>query len=93
MASVAEGVFGDGLPWGMVASGAGIGVLIILFDEYLKAAQKAWRAPVLAVAVGLYLPPRAFRPHTHRRADRARSRTVIGRSRARAGGACCSPQG
>ncbi|HEY5665716.1 MAG TPA: oligopeptide transporter, OPT family [Gammaproteobacteria bacterium] len=56
MASVAEGVFGDGLPWGMVASGAGVGILIIVFDEYLKAAQRAWRAPVLAVAVGLYLP-------------------------------------
>jgi len=56
MASVAEGVFGAGLPWGMVASGAGIGVLIILLDEYLRINGAAWRAPVLAVAVGLYLP-------------------------------------
>jgi len=56
MASVAEGVFGAGLPWGMVASGAGIGVLIILLDEVLRIKGTAWRAPVLAVAVGLYLP-------------------------------------
>ena len=56
MASVARGVFGDGLPWGMVVSGAGIGVLIILYDQFLEARQSSWRAPVLAVAVGLYLP-------------------------------------
>jgi putative OPT family oligopeptide transporter len=56
MASVAQGVFGAGLPWGMVASGAVIGVLIILLDEYLRQSGRVWRAPVLAVAVGLYLP-------------------------------------
>ncbi len=56
MASVAEGVFGAGLPWTMVAMGALIGIAIILLDEYLKATQANWRAPVLAVAVGIYLP-------------------------------------
>jgi putative OPT family oligopeptide transporter len=56
MASVAQGVFGAGLPWGMVASGAGIGILIVLLDEYLRTSGRGWRAPVLAVAVGLYLP-------------------------------------
>lgn len=56
MASVAEGVFGAGLPWGMVAIGAAIGVAIIVVDERLKARGAAWRAPVLAVAVGIYLP-------------------------------------
>ncbi len=56
MASVAEGVFGAGLPWGMVAAGAGIGAGIIAVDEYLKTTDAAWRAPVLAVAVGIYLP-------------------------------------
>lgn len=56
MASVAEGVFGAGLPWTMVAIGALIGSVIIVFDEYLKAAKAVWRAPVLAVAVGIYLP-------------------------------------
>jgi putative OPT family oligopeptide transporter len=56
MASVAQGVFGGGLPWAMVGFGAAIGVLIIALDEYLKACRAAWRAPVLAVAVGIYLP-------------------------------------
>jgi uncharacterized oligopeptide transporter (OPT) family protein len=40
----------------MVAAGAVIAVLIILLDEYLRISGRAWRAPVLAVAVGLYLP-------------------------------------
>jgi len=56
MASVAQGVFGAGLPWGMVAAGAGIGAAIIAVDEQLKARTSSWRAPVLAVAVGIYLP-------------------------------------
>ncbi|MBN1240665.1 MAG: oligopeptide transporter, OPT family [Gammaproteobacteria bacterium] len=56
MASVAQGVFGAGLPWGMVGYGALIGVAIIVVDEVLRARGAAWRAPVLAVAVGIYLP-------------------------------------
>lgn len=56
MASVAQGVFGAGLPWGMVAIGAVIGVAIIGVDEYLKSIDAPWHAPVLAVAVGIYLP-------------------------------------
>ena len=56
MASVAQGVFGDGLPWSMVAGGAGIGIVIIIIDEWAKRSGRAWRAPVLAVAVGIYLP-------------------------------------
>ncbi len=56
MASVAQGVFGGGLPWPMVAIGAGIGATIIAIDEWLKRSGSTWRAPVLAVAVGIYLP-------------------------------------
>jgi len=56
MASVAQGVFTGGLPWGMVAIGAGIGVAIVIVDEVLKARGSSVRAPVLAVAVGIYLP-------------------------------------
>src|SRR5690606_24967919 len=48
--------FGGGLPWNMVAYGAGIGVAIIAVDEWLKRSGSTWRAPVLAVAVGIYLP-------------------------------------
>jgi putative OPT family oligopeptide transporter len=54
--SVAEGMFGGTLPVGMIEIGAAIGVLIILLDLYLKARGSRWSAPVLAVAVGIYLP-------------------------------------
>jgi putative OPT family oligopeptide transporter len=54
--SVAEGMFGGTLPIGMIAIGGAIGVLIILLDLYLKARGSRWSAPVLAVAVGIYLP-------------------------------------
>ena len=56
MASVAQGVFRGGLPWNMVAYGAAIGTAIIAVDEHLKRRGSSWRAPVLAVAVGIYLP-------------------------------------
>lgn len=56
MASVAKGVFEGGLPWGMVSIGAVIAILIITLDQYLKSKGSAFRTPVLAVAVGIYLP-------------------------------------
>ena len=54
--SVAEGMFGGTLPSGMIAIGALIGALIIVLDLYLKRRGSRWSAPVLAVAVGIYLP-------------------------------------
>jgi putative OPT family oligopeptide transporter len=56
MASVAQGVFKGGLPWTMVSIGAVIAVAIICLDQYLKAKGAEFRTPVLAVAVGIYLP-------------------------------------
>jgi putative OPT family oligopeptide transporter len=56
MASVAQGVFRGGLPWGMVGAGAAIGCAIIAVDEWLRRRNARFRAPVLAVAVGIYLP-------------------------------------
>jgi len=56
MKSVAAGVFAGDLPWGMVSIGAGIGILVIIADEILKARDASFRMPVLAVAVGIYLP-------------------------------------
>jgi putative OPT family oligopeptide transporter len=56
MASVAQGVFGAGLPWGMVGIGAVLGGAIIAVDLHLKKIDADWHAPVLAVAVGIYLP-------------------------------------
>jgi len=56
MASVAKGIFGGSLPWGMIGIGALIGAAIIVVDEVLKARKAPFHAPVLAVAVGIYLP-------------------------------------
>lgn len=56
MASVAKGIFGGELPWTMIGIGTAIGAAIILLDETLKRRGAKYRAPVLACAVGIYLP-------------------------------------
>ncbi|MGB4846598.1 MAG: oligopeptide transporter, OPT family [Saprospiraceae bacterium] len=56
MASVAKGVFQGGLPWTMVYIGMAIGVVIIIIDQIQEARKSEYRVPVLAVAVGIYLP-------------------------------------
>ncbi|NNC94772.1 MAG: oligopeptide transporter, OPT family, partial [Chitinophagales bacterium] len=56
MSSVAEGIFGGELPWTIIWVGIAIGALIIIADEILKKRGSDFRMPVLAVAVGLYLP-------------------------------------
>jgi putative OPT family oligopeptide transporter len=56
MASIAKGIFGGELPWNMIAIGALIGVAVIVFDQVLKAKQAPFRVPVLAAAIGIYLP-------------------------------------
>ena len=56
MASLASGVFGEGLPWSLVGMGAMIGVGVILLDHRLATRDATFRMPVLAVALGIYLP-------------------------------------
>ncbi len=56
MQSVAEGVFGGNLPWDMIIVGIVIGILIIIADVIQERRGSDFRIPVLAVAVGLYLP-------------------------------------
>ena len=56
MASVADGVFSRNLPWGMIGIGALIAAGVIALDQVLKARGSTLRVPVLAVAVGIYLP-------------------------------------
>ena len=56
MASVAKGMFGGELPWTIISVGAVIGAAIIAFDEWLKARKYSFRVPVLAAAIGIYLP-------------------------------------
>jgi putative OPT family oligopeptide transporter len=56
MASIANGIFGGKLPWDMIAIGAVIGVIVIVLDLILKARNAPFRVPVLAAAIGIYLP-------------------------------------
>jgi putative OPT family oligopeptide transporter len=56
MASVARGLFGGSLPWTTIGVGVGLGAVIIAADEVLKAKRATFRMPVLAAAVGIYLP-------------------------------------
>jgi len=56
MASLARGVFRGGLPWGLVGLGMGIGLIVILLDRHLEGRGSTFRLPVLAVALGIYLP-------------------------------------
>lgn len=62
MASVARGMFGGELPWTMVQIGALVAVAIIVLDEILKARGARFRAPVMAAAVGIYLPLELMTP-------------------------------
>ncbi len=56
MAAVAGGVFGGGLPWTMIVIGMAVAVAVILLDVTLERRGSDFRTPVLAVAVGIYLP-------------------------------------
>jgi len=56
IASVAKGVFEGGLPWDFVFIGMVVAVGVILLDSYLGRRGCAFRMPVLAVAIGFYLP-------------------------------------
>lgn len=56
MASVATGVFSGGLPWPIIQIGMAIAVVVIVLDQILAKMGSGFRAPVLALAVGIYLP-------------------------------------
>ncbi len=56
-ASLASGFFGDGeLPWGMVAAGVAIGLVIQVVDSVLEHRRARFRMHLMPVAVGIYLP-------------------------------------
>lgn len=56
MAGLTRSVFGAGLPWPLVGLGAAIGIVVILMDRQLEGRRSDLRLPVLAVALGIYLP-------------------------------------
>lgn len=56
MKSVAQGVFGGNLPWLMIGLGILLGAVVIIADIIQEKRGASFRLPVLAVAVGAYLP-------------------------------------
>jgi putative OPT family oligopeptide transporter len=60
IAAIADGALGHNLPWKLLISGIGIGIVCIFIDEYCK--TKNLRLPVLAVGLGIYLPPDLITP-------------------------------
>jgi putative OPT family oligopeptide transporter len=56
-ASIVRAMFTDrNLPWNMVMIGGVIGIGLIALDEVLKTLKSSFRAYVMPVAVGIYLP-------------------------------------
>lgn len=55
ISALAKGVLTGDLRWDLIGYGAGLGVLVILLDEFLGKV-KAMRLPPLAVGIGIYLP-------------------------------------
>ena len=56
MANLTRSVFGVGLPWPLVGLGMVIGILVIMVDRRQERRGSTIRLPVLAVALGIYLP-------------------------------------
>ncbi len=56
MKDLSTGIFGAGINWNFILFGCGLAVLIIALDEVLKRRKAKFRTPILAVAVGIYLP-------------------------------------
>lgn len=56
MASLASGIFGAGIGWTYIYIGFGLATALILLDTIQEKRGSDFRFPVLAVAVGVYLP-------------------------------------
>ena len=56
MANLAKGVFGGSLPWNLVGMGVLLGLIVIAIDARQARRKASFRLPVLAVALGIYLP-------------------------------------
>ncbi len=56
MESLASGIFGQGINWRFIFIGFGLAVVLIVLDKVQEGRGSSFRFPVLAVAVGVYLP-------------------------------------
>jgi putative OPT family oligopeptide transporter len=55
ISAIAQGVLGGDLDWKLIGIGAGIGVVVCIVDELLRATRRG-ALPPLAVGMGIYLP-------------------------------------
>ncbi|OZI74205.1 OPT family oligopeptide transporter [Bordetella genomosp. 12] len=62
MLAIARGIFLRDLNWLMIVIGMGVGVALIAVDEVLRRCCEVARMPVLAVGIGIYLPPTVSAP-------------------------------
>ena len=57
ISTIAQGVLGSSLDWGLIRQGAIIGVVAVVVDELLKRSSgKRLHLPPLAIGMGIYLP-------------------------------------
>jgi putative OPT family oligopeptide transporter len=56
MKELSTGIFGAGINWNFILFGCALATAIIALDEFLKRRGSTFRTPILAVAVGIYLP-------------------------------------
>lgn len=62
MLAITRGIFTHQLNWTMILIGMAVGVGLIVVDEILKRTCQVARIPVLAVGIGIYLPPTVAAP-------------------------------
>ena len=62
MLAIARGIFTHQLNWVMIVIGMAIGVGLIVVDKILARTCRVARMPVLAVGIGIYLPPTVSTP-------------------------------
>ena len=63
MTTIASGIFAHNLEWAYIFTGIAIGAVLIVVDLVLKKSSGGKRAlPVLAVGMGIYLPPSVNMP-------------------------------
>ena len=56
MRDLSTGIFGTGIQWGFIYIGFALAVVLIILDQIQARRGSNFRFPVLAVAVGIYLP-------------------------------------
>ena len=63
MTTITQGIFSNKLEWTYILTGVGLGAVCIIIDGFLKKiSDKSMGLPVIAVGIGIYLPPAVNMP-------------------------------